>query len=251
MASNQAASKRAASKRAAWKRAAWKRASKALLAGVVGILGLIGQPLSAAAAVTQNVAISGFAFVPGSVTIASGDSVRWTNNDFAQHTVSADDNSFSSGTLSKGQVFTRQFSASGTFRYHCNFHPDMTGTIVVGGGGGGGTSTLAVRDARVTEGGAGTTKAMVFTVTRAGDTTGTSTVKYSTANGTATAGSDYTAVSSKTLTFAAGVTTVKAKVKLIGDNVREPDETLSLTLSAPTGATISDGMAIGTIVNDD
>jgi len=119
------------------------------------------------------------------------------------------------------------------------------------GGGGGGTSTLAVKDARVSEGAAGTFRSLVFTLTRSGDTTGTSTVKYATADGTATAGSDYTAVSSKTVTFAAGVTTMKAKIKLIGDNVAETNETLWLNLSAPTGATISDATALGTIVNDD
>jgi plastocyanin len=219
-------------------------------ASLLGFGGL--QPLVAAsaAATTHDVSISNFAFVPGSVTAAPGDSVRWTNQDGTQHTVTADDGSFDSGILANGKVFTRAFSGTGTFAYHCSIHPDMTGTIVVGGGGGG-TSTLAVKDAKVTEGAAGTTKSMVFTVTRSGSTAGTSTVKYSTANGTAIAGSDYTAVSNKTLTFAAGVTTMKAKVKLIGDNVREPDETFSLNLSAPVGATISDGMAIGTIVNDD
>jgi plastocyanin len=231
----------------------WKRAIPAVVVAAASLLGFGGlQPLVAAsaAATTHDVAISNFAFVPGSVTVAAGDSVRWTNQDTAQHTVTADNGSFDSGPLSKGQTFTRPFSTSGTFAYHCNFHPDMRGTVVVGGGGGG-TSTLAVKDARVTEGAAGTTKSMVFTVTRSGSTAGTSTVKYATANGTATAGSDYTAVSNKTLTFAAGVTTMKAKVKLIGDNVREPDETFSLNLSAPVGATISDGMAVGTIVNDD
>jgi len=245
------ASDRVRSKRTTSQRTTSKQVSMAVLAGVVGILGLVGQPLSAAAAVTQNVAISGFAFVPASITIAPGDSVRWTNNDVAGHTVAADDGSFSSGTLSNGQSFTRPFSTSGTFRYHCAFHPSMTGTVVVGGGGGGGTSTLAVKDARVSEGAAGTFRSLVFTLTRSGDTTGTSTVKYATADGTATAGSDYTAVSSKTVTFAAGVTTMKAKIKLIGDNVAETNETLWLNLSAPTGATISDATALGTIVNDD
>jgi len=65
------------------------------------------------------------------------------------------------------------------------------------------------------------------------------------------AGIDYTAVSARTLTVGPGVTILKAKAKVIGDNVGEANETLAVNLSSPTGATITDGTAIGTIVNDD
>ncbi|MEN3314264.1 MAG: hypothetical protein V7605_498, partial [Acidimicrobiaceae bacterium] len=110
---------------------------------------------------------------------------------------------------------------------------------------------LSVNDVSVTEGSAGVTKTAVFTVKRTGDTTGSSTVKYSTANGTATAGSDYTAITNKTITFAAGVTTMKVKVKVTGDNVKESNETFSVVLSSPTGATVADGTGVGTIVDND
>ena len=146
------------------------------------------------------------------------------------------------------------FAGTDTFTYMAHDpYGGMTGTtvtITVGGGGGGQLPTLSVNNKSVTEGAAGTTKNAVFVVKRSGSTAGSSTVKYATANGTATAGSDYTA-KSKTLTFAAGVSTMKVKVPVLGDNVREPNETFSLQLSSPTGATISDATGVATIVNDD
>src|SRR5262249_22304527 len=70
---------------------------------------------------------------------------------------------------------------------------------------------------------------------------------YSTANGTALAGSDYTAVSG-TLTFAPGETTKTIIVQALDDTLFEPSETFTVTLSNPSsGVTISDGLAAGTI----
>jgi hypothetical protein len=77
------------------------------------------------------------------------------------------------------------------------------------------------------------------------------TLNYSTANGTATVGEDYTAASG-TLTFAPGETTKTITVNVIGDTVAEPDESFNVTLSNPTsGLTITDGLGVITITNDD
>jgi len=109
--------------------------------------------------------------------------------------------------------------------------------------------TLAVADAMVTEGnGAGAE--LGFTVTLSGASAAPVTVAYATANGTATAGSDY-AARSGTLTFAPGETTKTIRVPVTGDTQVEANETITLTLSSPAGATIADGSATGTIVNDD
>ena len=70
------------------------------------------------------------------------------------------------------------------------------------------------------------------TVTRSGASVGTVTVAYATSNGTATAGSDYTATSG-TLTFAPGVTSQSFSVPVLPDLVKESTETVNLTLSAP------------------
>ncbi|WP_205666092.1 Calx-beta domain-containing protein [Aquabacter cavernae] len=109
--------------------------------------------------------------------------------------------------------------------------------------------TLSVSDASVAEGNSGT-KVMTFTVTLSSAATGPVSVAYATANGTATAGSDYVAASG-TLTFAAGETTKTIQVTVNGDTAVEANESLTLNLSAPSGATIADGSGAGTITNDD
>ncbi len=108
---------------------------------------------------------------------------------------------------------------------------------------------LSVGAASVAEGASGTAN-LVFTVSLSAPAAGPVSVAYATANGTATAGSDYTAAGG-TLTFAAGETSKTVTVAVRGDTVVEANETLSLTLSAPTGATIGTGTGTGTIRNDD
>ncbi|SEP49729.1 Aryl-phospho-beta-D-glucosidase BglC, GH1 family [Rhodospirillales bacterium URHD0017] len=111
------------------------------------------------------------------------------------------------------------------------------------------TPTLSVADATVAEGNSGTHE-LTFTVTLSAAAAGPVTVAYATSNGTATAGSDYTALSG-TLTFAAGETSKLVRVQVSGDTAVEANETVTLTLSSPNGATIADGTAVGTITNDD
>lgn len=79
------------------------------------------------------VSISDMTFQPGSVTVAAGDTVTWTNKDNMRHTVTADDGSFgTSQPLRQNQTFSHTFDAEGTFPYHCEIHPDMTGEVIVG-----------------------------------------------------------------------------------------------------------------------
>jgi len=109
--------------------------------------------------------------------------------------------------------------------------------------------TLAINDASITEGDSGTSQ-MTFTVKLSQAASGPVTVNYATANGTAIAGSDYTAASG-TLTFAAGETSKTIAVAIAGDTVVEPNETFTVNLSAPSGATIAHASATGTIVDND
>ena len=109
--------------------------------------------------------------------------------------------------------------------------------------------TLSINNLSVTEGNAGTTNA-VFTVTLSAASTQTVTVNFATANGTATAGSDYVATSG-TLTFNPGDTTKTITVVINGDTLNETNETFLVNLSNPVNATIADGQGLGTIINDD
>ncbi len=110
--------------------------------------------------------------------------------------------------------------------------------------------TISVNDPSVAEGNSGTTT-LTFTVTLSAASGKTVTVDYATADGTATAGTDYTAIGTTTLTFAAGETSKTVSVTVTGDTVTEPDETVLLNLSSPGNASISDAQGSGTITNDD
>jgi plastocyanin len=104
----------------------------AIRAAAAGLLGLL---LNAGGAVVlgadHGVDIAGFAFSPGSITVAVGDTVTWTNADAQTHTATADDGSFDTGTIAGSTSKTVTFSTAGTFAYHCKIHRSMTATIVV------------------------------------------------------------------------------------------------------------------------
>ncbi len=90
-----------------------------------------------------------------------------------------------------------------------------------------------------------------ITVTRSGSTNGAVSVSYTTGNGTATAGSDYTPASG-TLQWLDGDDTSKTfTVPIIADLAREMDETVIITLSNVNGATLGDAVATLTVTNDD
>jgi plastocyanin len=86
---------------------------------------------SSNAVTAASVSIKNMAFNPGSVSVTTGATITWSNNDTTIHTVTADDGSFNSGNIAIGATYTRVFSTAGTFSYHCTIHPEMTGKVVV------------------------------------------------------------------------------------------------------------------------
>ncbi len=87
---------------------------------------------SADAASDVMVEIVDFTFNEASVTIPVGGSITWTNSDSAPHTATAMDRQvLQSGTLNQGDSFTQTFDTPGTYEYFCEFHPNMSGTIIV------------------------------------------------------------------------------------------------------------------------
>jgi plastocyanin len=70
-------------------------------------------------------------FIPGTVTIATGGTVTWSNDDDTAHTVNASAGGFASGSMSQSEKFSRKFTAAGTFNYFCAFHSDMKATVRV------------------------------------------------------------------------------------------------------------------------
>jgi plastocyanin len=72
-----------------------------------------------------------YGYHPGTLYVPIGDSVTWTNNSDAPHTVDADDGSFESEQFTEDQTYEHTFTAAGTFKYHCDVHSYMHGTVVV------------------------------------------------------------------------------------------------------------------------
>lgn len=83
-----------------------------------------------------TVHMAGRVFRPASVTIDVGQAVVFLNDDTRDHTATARDGSFDTGTLAPGARATRTFRTPGTFAYFCVIHPDMVGTVSVRGAGG-------------------------------------------------------------------------------------------------------------------
>jgi CSLREA domain-containing protein len=108
---------------------------------------------------------------------------------------------------------------------------------------------ILINDVAVAEGGAGTSTA-TFNVTLTAASAQPVTVQFATADGTATAGSDYVATSG-TLTFNPGVTSQPINVTINGDTVFEPSETFFVNLTTPTNAVLLDAQGQGTILNDE
>ena len=110
-----------------------------------------------------------------------------------------------------------------------------------------GPVTVSVADARAEE---GADETIDFAVTLSRAASGTVAVAYATADGTATAGADYTARKGE-LTFVPGETAKTVAVPVLDDAHDEGEETFTLRLTAATGARIADGVATGTIENAD
>jgi plastocyanin len=77
------------------------------------------------------ISIVDFAFQPASIEVPAGSTITWTNSGAASHTVTADNGAFNSGQLGPGASFSQTFTTPGTYAYHCDIHPRMTGTVLV------------------------------------------------------------------------------------------------------------------------
>ena len=80
---------------------------------------------------TDKVRIADFKYAPETVTVTAGTEVTWTNSDDATHTATADDSSFDTGDLDKGDAKSVTFDQAGSFTYYCRFHPFMKATVEV------------------------------------------------------------------------------------------------------------------------
>jgi plastocyanin len=90
------------------------------------------EPAPAAKGGSGDVTMKDIKFHPDKVTIKTGQTVVWTNEDSVGHDVTADDfKSGDPGGIENGQTFQHKFPKKGTFKYQCSVHPGMEGTVVV------------------------------------------------------------------------------------------------------------------------
>jgi len=84
---------------------------------------------------TITVIIRDFTFNPATVTVHTGDTVVWKNEDSVPHSATADTDAqkpaFDSGAIQKGTAWQFIARSKGTYKYTCTFHPNMEGTLIV------------------------------------------------------------------------------------------------------------------------
>ena len=80
------------------------------------------------------VSVRDFAFTPTQINVRTGAKVTWVNcgtSSGASHTSTSDNGVWASPLLAPGETFTREFDAPGSFPFHCEPHPFMTGAVTV------------------------------------------------------------------------------------------------------------------------
>ena len=201
---------------------------------------------SAARAATHNVTVSSYQFDPPVLTIAPGDTVVWTNVE-GFHDVVAGDGSFA-GPLGAGWTYSRTFGEVGTFDYYCSPHLSfgMAGTIIVRQNDEArGMLRFSQSGYSVPEGSAAT-----IIVQRVGGDDESVSVRYSAAAGSAS-GSDFTPTSG-TLIWASNDDDPKSfTVATTNDSTSEPNETIQLTLSLPSGGAVVGAPSTATLTIQD
>jgi hypothetical protein len=182
-------------------------------------------------------------------------------------TLAGNDYLASFGTLhwNEGDSADKTFTV--TVKGDTTFEPDETINLTLSSPTGGGiiggtnpttltiqnddtTPAVSIDDVMHNESNTGTTS-YDFTVSLSNASYQTVTVDYATANHTAMAPDDYTAVPTTTLTFLPGETSRLVSVSINGDTSFEANETFFVNLSNETNATSSDSQGTGTIQNDD
>ncbi len=102
-----------------------------ILSIAIVISALLASAALAAEPAEHEIAMKNVKYSPANLEIKVGDTVIWTNEDDHDHTVVADDDSFESEKIGRGETFKHTFKKKGKFKYSCSYHPRMKGTITV------------------------------------------------------------------------------------------------------------------------
>jgi plastocyanin len=97
----------------------------------VAVTGFASGSGNATAGRADTVVIENFAFAPNPINVKMGASMTVVNDDHTTHTLTADNGAFDTGDLRGGQRGSVSLDRAGTYAYHCELHPFMTGTVRV------------------------------------------------------------------------------------------------------------------------
>ncbi len=218
--------------------------TRLILSAFCAVLALCLMAAPGAAAEHTIEARSNNTFFPANLTIEVGDTVTFVNVG-GFHNVAANDGSFrcangcdgngGSGAPGTGWSFNLTFNDPGTIGYHCQPHQalGMTGTITVQTAANDEPGNLRFATASASR--LESAGSFSVSVDRVGGDDGAVSVSYSTSNGSALAGSDYTSTSG-VLNWASGDDGTRSfQVPILDDAQTENDETINVALSNPTG----------------
>jgi plastocyanin len=99
------------------------------LAQVVALAAFLAAGGTYAGTKVINVRINDLVFEPAAVTVTTGDTIGWINDDFIDHTVTTRGHGFDI-TIPAGGTRWLTLKNTGTYEYYCRFHPVMTGKII-------------------------------------------------------------------------------------------------------------------------
>lgn len=94
-----------------------------------GMMGMMGPAPTAPPG--TSVTMAGARFTPPTISITTGETVRWFNDDAMPHTATSLDRAWDSSNLAPGGSFERRFDHPGSYSYVCLYHAWMTGVVVV------------------------------------------------------------------------------------------------------------------------
>lgn len=114
-----------------WKRAGPIGVMAALVTALVLVISTTAWAANSSVSITEE--DEQYQFTPANMTVQVGDSVTWTNDSDAPHTVTSDDSGGPLGSpeLEEGQSYSQTFDTAGDYAYHCEIHDYMQGTVHV------------------------------------------------------------------------------------------------------------------------
>lgn len=110
---------------------AWMVAAHGVGMGMHGGRSTVNDPAVVAQSREVTVEIRDFAFQPGNLEVGVGTTVTWVNRDAAPHDATADDGSWKTDRLDRGESGSVTFDRPGEYFYYCSIHPSMQARVLV------------------------------------------------------------------------------------------------------------------------